>query len=347
MLVDALHQQYKTQPALELAERLYPVALDRFGGDTKAPRMIEVREKYARVLARAGKLLEGIEHQAGALADAVHVFGPSSVAVGFFASNLANLRADAGELSQALDNIEQSLGVLANVPGKESVPYATTVGRRGAILLAARRPLEALPLLKQAGDQLAGLLGGAHERTYLVRVDHALALGYAGNVAAGLRELEALPQPAATFTAPERPLQVRGILERLAGRHTEAFRVQQDALKSIRPGIRADRSRMEVLTEIGLNHVDLGNPAAAAPALQEALTLFERLQPRPTPARADTLVGLGRAMMAAGKPADALPALEGAHRFWTDFSADNRWAAEARLWLGRCHAALGRTQRVN
>ena len=143
--------------------------------------------------------------------------------------------------------------------------------------------------------------------------------------------------------APERPLYARGVLERLAGRHASALRLQQDAIAAIQSGIRADRSRMEILTEVGLNQLNLGEPAEAVRTLQQALMLFERLQPRTTPARAEALVGLGRAMMAMGKPEEALPVLEGAHRFWTEFDADNPWAADARLWLGRCYAALRRT----
>src|SRR5690606_27649073 len=101
-LVDSLNQQFKTAPALELAERLYPLTLEVFGGNTRHPRVIEIREQYARVLARAGRLEDGIAHQAGALQDAADVLGEKSVAVGFFASNLANLRLDAGELDEAL-----------------------------------------------------------------------------------------------------------------------------------------------------------------------------------------------------------------------------------------------------
>lgn len=97
---------------------------------------------------------------------------------------------------------------------------------------------------------------------------------------------------------------------------------------------------MEVLTEIGLNQVELGTAAQAVQSLQEALSLFERLQPLTTPARADALVGLGRAMLATGRPVDALPPLEEAYRFWTTLGTDNRWASDARLWLERCRAAL-------
>jgi tetratricopeptide (TPR) repeat protein len=40
--------------------------------------------------------------------------------------------------------------------------------------------------------------------------------------------------------------------------------------------------------------------------------------------------------------AAALPSLQKADLFWRDFDADNRWAGETALWLGRCYLALGR-----
>lgn len=46
--------------------------------------------------------------------------------------------------------------------------------------------------------------------------------------------------------------------------------------------------------------------------------------------------------MTAGRPVDALPLLQEADRFWSDFDPHNRWAGEAALWLGRCYVALGR-----
>ena len=342
MLVDAYHQQSKTAPALALAETLYPVTLEVLGGNTRAPRVIEVREMYARVLARAGKLEEGIAHQAGVLADAIEVFGASSVAVGFFASNLAGLRLDAGDLGPALANADQALGVMASVPGLDSVPYAVTLGVRGSILLAARQADEALPPLTRAVEQLDRLRGASHDSTRAVRLERTRAVGYKGNVRDALRDMEALATPVETSAARDRPLHLRGVLDRLNGNPSNALRVQQEALASIAPGRRAERTRMEVLTEIGLNHVELGNHDQAISTLTEALALFKVLQVHQTPARADALVGLGRATMGQGDNAGALSFLEEAHRFWSGFDADNRWAGEAALWLGLCHAALGR-----
>ena len=43
------------------------IKIEVFGGNTRHPRVIEIREQYARVLARAGRFEDGIAHQAGAL----------------------------------------------------------------------------------------------------------------------------------------------------------------------------------------------------------------------------------------------------------------------------------------
>jgi tetratricopeptide (TPR) repeat protein len=138
-------------------------------------------------------------------------------------------------------------------------------------------------------------------------------------------------------------LHVLGAIERLEGRHGLALRLQQESLESIRGGPRADRERMPILAETGLDQLELGQADLAASSLEEALRLFGRLEARATPGRADALVGLGRARLGQGRPADALAPLEEADAFWQDFDAGNRWAGEAAFWLGRCYSALGRS----
>jgi len=51
--------------------------------------------------------------------------------------------------------------------------------------------------------------------------------------------------------------------------------------------------------------------------------------------------------MIRGDPATALTDLEEADQFWRALDADNRWAGEAALWLGRCYRALGRSQEAS
>ncbi|MGH8185200.1 MAG: hypothetical protein ACREUC_01445, partial [Steroidobacteraceae bacterium] len=84
--------------------------------------------------------------------------------------------------------------------------------------------------------------------------------------------------------------------------------------------------------------------------IQGAQEYFDRAErifsdvhgPRTTPARADLFVGGARVQMHRANYAAALPLLEKADSFWRDFDPENRWAAEAALWLGRCYLALRR-----
>ena len=110
----------------------------------------------------------------------------------------------------------------------------------------------------------------------------------------------------------------------------------------ITPGPGANRARSRILTETGLNQLELGDVESASASLNEALTISRTLELRPLPERADMLVGLGRSLLARNRPADALPHLEDADGFWRTFDSESRWAGEASLWLGRTYAALGR-----
>jgi tetratricopeptide (TPR) repeat protein len=100
---------------------------------------------------------------------------------------------------------------------------------------------------------------------------------------------------------------------------------------------------MAVLTEIGIDQIEMGSNADAESSLERAITLIGRQQRRPTPLRADALVGLGRVRLGLGRPSDALAPLREADAFWSGLGeGGGRWGGEAALWLGRCYAALGR-----
>ena len=136
--------------------------------------------------------------------------------------------------------------------------------------------------------------------------------------------------------------QVRGTIARLRGDSGRGAAMAAGRGRFERRRPKLQRERMRALAEIGLVHLDMDETAPAAAALEQSLEEFERLESLVTPARADALIGLGRARLAQGRAADALPPLETAHKFWREFAPDNRWAGEAALWLGRCYLALGR-----
>jgi hypothetical protein len=100
---------------------------------------------------------------------------------------------------------------------------------------------------------------------------------------------------------------------------------------------------MRVLTELGLNLVELGRYAEAVPHLTRALEIYPTKQSAVSPQRIDAMVALGRAHLGMGNAAKAMPYLEQAVEFWREFNAESRWAGDAGLWFGRCQVALGRS----
>ena len=95
---------------------------------------------------------------------------------------------------------------------------------------------------------------------------------------------------------------------------------------------------MRAWAQIGLVRLDQGAPAQAIASFEQALAAFERLETRVTPARADALVGLGRAHLALGDAVKALPPLAQADQFWRGFDPASPAATTAADWLARARA---------
>jgi Tfp pilus assembly protein PilF len=113
----------------------------------------------------------------------------------------------------------------------------------------------------------------------------------------------------------------------------------QPLAESSTPAPKWQRERMRARAQIGLVQLDQGAAAQAILSLEAALAEFERLETRVTPARAEALAGLGRAHLAQGDPAKALPLLEQADRFWRGFDPASRAATAAAEGLARARAA--------
>jgi eukaryotic-like serine/threonine-protein kinase len=335
----------KAHLALRAAEHAHRLTFEIQQDNPKHPDVIDARAMYGTALANVGRFDEAVEQPAQAVSDATEVFGPSSMMAGFFTVRLALYRLEAGELQPALADAQQGLKVQAELAEPDSYTYTSALNVYGLALLSARRADEALRTLTRVAEILKRALGPSHEMVRSTEVARALALGYSGNLRGAQQEAERMLE---TYRAQEalpldRPLDVSGLLQRLAGDPEGGLRAQQEALTAIQPGPRAPAQRMRVLAQIGLDHVELGRHDDASAALAEALALFKAHQKRTTPPHADTLVGLGRVKLGQGRPAEGLPLLEEADRFWRGLDADNRWAGEAALWLGRCYGALGRS----
>jgi serine/threonine-protein kinase len=319
--------------ALAAASEAYPLMLEAYREEPKAPALIEARELYGRVLTGVGRLREGIGHMSAAMEDAASVFGEQGVHIGFFGANLAARQLEFNDLDAALVSIDRALRASAVVPGATSGLHAFSHHVRGRILLASRRGAEAVAQLDVAIDKLREATDRSSQRLPAAQSERALALAYVGRIEAALAALAAIESPSP---------RILGIVQRLSGAPAQALESQRRALAAITPGAGAQEAQAAVLTEIGLNQLELGDEDSASQSLAEALAISRGLDRQAGPEHADLLVGLGRAALARHRAAEALPLLEEASTFWQQFDPGSRWTGEANLYLARAYAGLGR-----
>lgn len=329
----------------------YPAAKQAFErtlvvarNNTLHPSVIDARASYGKALANVGRLAEGIEQVKQATLDAETLLGPSSAMVGFFSGHLAWLLLDDGNLGEAVRYADKHRSILTKTAAPGSFTYASTLFNHGAIVLAAKQTTLALEELQQAQRMLADTLGPTHDMSRRAKVEYALALAYAGNFSAAQRQLdERFKQAAPADNAGmDRALHVAGVLDRLRGDHQAAATSLQAALQAIRPGVNAERMRMRILTETGLNHLGQAEDERAAQAFEAALALADRLERHVSCTRADALAGLGRIRMRQGRRAEALALLGAADQFWRSFDPGHRSARNTAHWLSMAsrHSAV-------
>jgi eukaryotic-like serine/threonine-protein kinase len=338
--------------ALQAAERAFGLAVALYGSDSSHPRMINVRDVYGRALGRAGRLEEGVAQLERATQDAAAVFGATSLSISYIAANLARYQRQLGAIKPALTNLDRAIAINAQHVERDSFTYLSPLTARGIALLSARRAGEALRDLNESSEGLRKVLGPDNEETAIADFNRGLALAYLGRAA----EARAAFEPVLglyrsiysdSLYLPSRPLSAAGTALRLAGDFGAALARQEEALATIAADANAERLRMPVLLEIGLNQLGLGEPQRALASLEEARRLEAGFTPAVTPLRADILVGLGRARLALGDATAALEVLQQADDFWLEFDARNRWAGEAAYWLGASQRALGHSGEAN
>lgn len=338
--------------ALQAAQRAFHLTQSIHGANPKHPRLITAREVYGRALGNAGQLEPAVRQLETTLAHAIDVYGPASSSVGLLYSHLARYEMRLGRLHPAIAHLDSAIGIIGTHAQHDSFTYLSPLGLRGVAHLMAHDAVKALPDLDECEQGYARIFGAEHEETTIKRRNRALALAYLGRidearasiapvlVAYRTRFRDPLYLPRDTFRS-------AGTIERLAGEPAAARDLLNEALSVIGPGGNADRFRADVLTQLGLVELDHSGAdvAAALRNLEEADRLLQQSQ-ETGPRRADVLLGLGRAHLAAGANARALDRLRAADEFWQQFDPTNRWAGEASAWYARGLHAAGDRQRA-
>jgi len=340
----AVAYQYVNEPelALEAAAQAHSVTLSVY--EEGHPRVIDARGIYGRALGNAGRLREARDELEQAVNDAVALLGPDTTMIGYYAASLARYKLRLGDVPGALEDSKRSLRIMAQFAEADSFNYASPLQLYGESLLAGRRIAESLQTMNTSVETLVAVLGADHEKALIARLARALALGYSGSLNDAERAVEGvLTDAGETAAISARASYVLGVLARLDGDYQAALALQQDALAGTdRPDPRAEHEKVEVLAEIGLNHLELEDNVSAKAALDEALALSAKLKSHMDPVRAEVLVGLARIHLRDGSGGEASSLLQQSDDFWVGFDPDNRWAGEVALWLGRAYAMLGR-----
>ncbi len=292
-LVRSLHQRRKSDAAYALAAEVMAKTLTAYNGDVRNPHVIEARELYGRVLARSGRVAEGVDVLAEALQGARQLFGPTSVAVCFFASNLAGQRLQLRQLQAAQENVEESLRACASAPGRESMPYAMTQHLEASIALAAGRPKAALESFAAAIEAFKRAGKAAESRLLDAQAERALALAMTGDPTGARREIDAVIETQPLGAVKFEYMHISGTIEHLSGRYAHAVALLGEALEKIPEGPTADYARARVLIQLGLSQLDAGD-AGARETLERALQLAAKLRLHPDQLQADARVRLGR-----------------------------------------------------
>ncbi len=342
----------KFELARESGERALRLAIAVHGETPPHPRVIEARAVYGRALADTGDLVRGTAMLEAALAETRTLFGARNLRAGILVQNLVDYQLDLGEVELADASAAQALSILAEHLAPDSMSFALTLHTRAMAHLARRNASAAMAPATQAAGLLEKLVGAGHEAALAANTTIAISLMLDGRHDAAAQALDAVaqriaaPAPAGAkpALAPNSALSARvalarGTVARLRGDPAAALQHLQPLADSTDAAPKWQRERMRAWAQIGLVQLDQSAPVQAIASFERALKDFERLETRITPARADALVGLGRAQLAHGNPAKALPPLEQADLFWRGFDPTNRSAMAAADWLARAKAA--------
>jgi serine/threonine-protein kinase len=322
--------QSKNDLALEHAEQAYRV-FSAFYKDPKRRRVIEAQNEYGRALFQAGRTAEAVVQMKEAAAYGDEVF-PDGMDLQHLLGTLANVQVVYGEIKEAGVNLDRAVSMELRGTKLSELYVASQSAARARVHLAARQLDDALRTYQTAVEGYAKTPD--RNATTQLQTEYGEVLVRLGRHG----EARALLEPMAagrgkTMTpAVRRAVWLLGEIERRERHADRALPLLTEAVAFNPTSGRSKLDRAQMQVSLGLALLDLRRLEDAERALDEARATFVTEQGLVTPWRADALIGLGRVMLAKGRPGEARPLFEQADRFWHDFDPAHPDARDAARW---------------
>ena len=324
------------------ARRAYELARE-IDGDRLTVDRLNARSLYAYALALEGDLQEAVTELKALVRQQVELLGPNHSDVQRTLGRLGNASLSIGDPLTAIDSFQRALQIELTLDGDQPTADA---GRfylaLGRALAGARRYEDASTPLGRANEILTAELTADHDDSRTSAIVTGFVLTRAGRLA----EADALFSRlfAHPFTQPQDEAHAKlrlGILRNAQGRQAEAQSLLGEAaafFSTTTPPV----NYAVALAALGEAQVDQGLATDAFDTLMRAMTLFGKLQPNPSPDRADVLVSLSRAQITMGRSDGAVASAAQAAAFWQSFDSTGRSSGVASLWRARALHAAGR-----
>jgi eukaryotic-like serine/threonine-protein kinase len=290
---------------LETARRANAIAEVVFRDRTAHPLAISTRGIYADALGDGGQVAAAVDQMERVVADAVSVFGPDHRTVAFHLQRLANFQIRLGRLDAAIGSITRGLATIEKHAEPTSGTVAAFRNTAGAALLHARRGAEAAPYLRAALDTAVQAFGAGHANTLNTRASYAFALHLSGRIDEARKELDETITAMRAGKPLPRPLLYAGAMERRDGREDRATALLDEAVRVVAASDRVNR--WQILAQRGLLRLATGHHTGAVVDLDAAVAIIDTLGLEGMPDVIEAVDGLGRALVAAGRPGDAAP----------------------------------------
>jgi eukaryotic-like serine/threonine-protein kinase len=331
---------------LKVASEALARAQTAFGALRPHPTLTAIERRQGDALLANERPGDAVQVLARALKDRRALDAADTYRVLSSTLQLALALSDAGRMSEALVQMRDAVATQERLNPTDAAERSSLAEHLFELLTLLRRDAQAQALRERLESPGAGS-GAQTEPAAITRaIGRARLLALQGDAAAAGREATA----AADRAGNEQP-NLRSTAQalvsfnaRMQGRPAEAQEALQRALadpqfKTLSLGVQA-----LVASEAGLAWLELGHAARAEQSLLMAQALYARAQVEPGVRMSDTLVGLARVHLRAGRATEAEALLLPLVSAWESANPGSVWHGEALHWLARAEALAGKAR---